>query len=158
MFSIFATVLFVLTFVNRFNSLHRDRVMEHYIGFQKQNQKWVLNMAREYEVFFYFHLSNELAPLVLARYSDNLFWITLKAISQQLLNKNHLFYIAIKQNKYKKRALPLSPNLESHFVVSLNNFIMAVCQQVLCNIFNFCATGSIFINMQFFSHTLMNFD
>ena len=81
MVSIFATVLFVLTFVNGFNSLHKDRVMEHYIGFQKQNQKWVLNMARKYAVFFYFYSSNELAPLVLARYSENLFWVTLKAIS-----------------------------------------------------------------------------
>ena len=54
MFSIFATVLFVLTFVNRFNSLDRDGVMEHYIGFQKQNQKWVLNMAGKYAVFFLF--------------------------------------------------------------------------------------------------------
>ena len=81
MFSIFATVLFVLTFVNRFNSLDRDGVMEHYIGFQKQNQKWVLNMAGKYAVFFYFHLSSELAPLVLACYSENLFWVALKAMS-----------------------------------------------------------------------------
>ena len=51
MFSIFITVLFVLTFINRFNSLHRDEVMEHHIGFQKQNQKWVLTMSRKNSIF-----------------------------------------------------------------------------------------------------------
>ena len=36
---------------------------------------------KKYTVFFYFYLSSELAPVILARYSKNLFWITLKAIS-----------------------------------------------------------------------------
>ena len=73
MFSIFSTVLFVLIFINRFTSLHRGMVMEHHIGLQ--------NMAENIQYFFFIYLSSELDPVISARYSKNLFWITLKAIS-----------------------------------------------------------------------------
>lgn len=65
MFFILVTVLFVLIFINRFNSLHGDEVMEHHIDFQKQNRKWVLTISRKNTVFFDFPLSNEYAPVVL---------------------------------------------------------------------------------------------
>lgn len=46
MFCIFTIFLFLLTSIDRLNSLHRDKVMKHHICFQNQNRKWFLTISK----------------------------------------------------------------------------------------------------------------